>query len=189
VGPRLGDEARQQLLGLIRGEPDWGRRLAAGPARLEFTTVAASADVAEKAYQQAVNRLATREDVAGAAEALDTCLLHAPGDRTAWFLRAACHLALNDGRLAERDVRRLLVLEGGNNAPPYSWSVRHARLERVQGRFRDRAAALANRLSLTPAPAAVSLSRRMKELCEEGGVARTSAAAPPRVRPVGCAGP
>lgn len=64
---------------------------------------------------------------------LDSAILHNPKDATAWFVRAMCHLAVNDEELAERDAFRVLAIE---RSIYYDQRSHLRRLERLQGNLR-----------------------------------------------------
>jgi hypothetical protein len=86
--------------------------------------------------------------IAEALHLLDVALLHSPGNATAWYLRALCHLASRNTLLSARDLRRLVELETDSESGENEKLERLTKSESLQGDIRHQLETLRTRVEL-----------------------------------------
>ncbi len=147
---KMSEPAQQQLVRLIRLDPNGLLHLGTKPPVFKFPLIEIGLTSSGEAFDAAILAYAEERNLCKATVLLDQALFHCPTDATAWYFRALCYHLQGNDLLAERDLRRLAdhVVGLGSPAPSLEDVVSARRLERIQGPARSRVSDRAVRFSL-----------------------------------------
>jgi hypothetical protein len=111
---------------LIHADPKSEIKLVLTPQPIDL-------EAADRAVRRGIDALAGGTIASFGHDALDRAILFNPSSSTAWYLRAAYYHVVGNHELAERDLRRVRILERRSGAS----AERNRALERFQGPLRQ----------------------------------------------------